>query len=66
MNYLKKTGNWLVLPGGSDICPSLYGKQNFTSYVSEYSRSRDQKEVEAYHKAVKEGRPVFGICRGLS
>ncbi len=65
MRILDKKKNWLVLPGGSDICPSLYGKKNFKSYTSEYSRKRDEHEVKLYKEAVAQGRPVFSICRGL-
>lgn len=52
----------LVLTGGSDISPRLYGQ--------EYHRTthdwleRDDAEVKAFHKAAKKGLPIFGICRG--
>lgn len=59
------TNDWLVLPGGSDISPSIYNKENYKSYVNAYSMRRDIDEMQDYNKAVKEGRPIFGICRGL-
>ncbi len=55
----------LVLPGGSDIDPSIYKKENYKSHISEYSMERDKREIALYKAAVKKGKPVFGICRGL-
>jgi putative glutamine amidotransferase len=55
----------LILPGGSDICPSLYGKKNYKSYVSDYSILRDMEEAAMYQKALEKGQPVIGICRGM-
>jgi len=55
----------LILPGGSDIDPSIYGKKNYKSHISEYSLERDKREIALYKDAVKKGKPVFGICRGL-
>ncbi|XAI97307.1 SNO glutamine amidotransferase family protein [Leptolyngbya phage Lbo-JY46] len=62
MDFITK--DWLILPGGSDINPEIYGKKNYKSYVSDYSKQRDAKEIEEYRKAVSEGRPILGICRG--
>jgi gamma-glutamyl-gamma-aminobutyrate hydrolase PuuD len=63
MRFINK--DFVILPGGADIDPALYGKKNYDSHVSDYSRKTDAKEIEIYRKAVKEGRPIFGICRGL-
>lgn len=61
---LKKEG-WLVLPGGADIHPAIYGKENHYSHISSYSVRRDAIEVKEYTDAVKKGTPIFGICRGM-
>jgi gamma-glutamyl-gamma-aminobutyrate hydrolase PuuD len=55
---------WLVLPGGSDINPAIYKKPNYKSYVSTHSKYRDKQEIANYKKAIKQGRPILGICRG--
>lgn len=67
MNLIDKLikEGWLILPGGSDINPSIYGKENYKSFVSQYSIKRDINETKEYKDAVKEGRPIFGICRGM-
>lgn len=59
------TKDWLVLPGGSDISPEIYNKKNYKSHVSQWSLQRDKEEMENYNKAIKQGRPIFGICRGM-
>lgn len=64
IDKLEKDG-WLILYGGSDINPSIYGHPNYRSYISNHSIKRDIQEIAEYTKAVKDGRPIFGICRGL-
>jgi gamma-glutamyl-gamma-aminobutyrate hydrolase PuuD len=64
MKLLQEKG-FLILPGGADINPEIYGHQNIASYVSGYSLNRDSSEIKAYEKAVAEGKPIFGICRGM-
>jgi gamma-glutamyl-gamma-aminobutyrate hydrolase PuuD len=63
LSFLSK--DFQVLPGGADINPEIYGKSNFRSNISQYSMATDRQEIEMYKKAVKEGRPIFGICRGM-
>ena len=64
MDLLTKE-NFLVLPGGSDINPRIYGKDNYASHVSSYSIRTDEEHIDRYYKALAQGRPVFGICRGM-
>lgn len=59
------TKDWLVLPGGADINPTIYNKENYKSHVSQYSINQDITEMKSYNRALKEGRPIFGICRGM-
>lgn len=59
MNFLSE---FLVLPGGADINPSLYGKKDYKCHG--FYDSIDKVQIERYQNAVKEGRPIFGICRG--
>lgn len=64
MNFLRKE-QFLILPGGGDIDPSIYGKKNYKSHVYSHSIYQDEREMKAYEDALKAGRPVFGICRGM-
>jgi putative glutamine amidotransferase len=53
----------LVLQGGADVAPESYGE---TPMNPEWSgdRIRDKYEIELFHEFVRQGKPVFGICRG--
>src|SRR6266498_167731 len=54
----------LVLTGGSDINPKLYGEEIKSSEVYGIDLIRDETEVMALEIAKKQGIPVLGICRG--
>lgn len=53
----------LVLQGGNDIAPESYGE---VAINPEWSgdRIRDRYEIELFEEFVRQGKPVFGICRG--
>lgn len=57
--------NALVIWGGEDISPSLYGQapNSHTHAQSTLSR-RDKVEVDMCHAAIQTGIPIIGICRG--
>ena len=52
----------LLLPGGADINPSLYGEENNGS--KGIDDSLDELQFGALDAFVKAGKPVLGICRG--
>lgn len=52
----------LLLPGGVDIDPALYGHENMGSV--EINPERDKIELEAFERFMALGKPIFGICRG--
>jgi putative glutamine amidotransferase len=54
----------LVLAGGGDIDPELYG-QVAVPEVHGVDRRRDLYEIALLEAATRQGLPVFGICRGL-
>ncbi len=54
----------LVLTGGVDIDPALYGEQPHPRLGSVHA-DRDNAEVPLARWAVAEGKPVLGICRGI-
>ena len=59
---LKGFNSALVLWGGADISPSIYGHaKGARTYASP---QRDNLEVELVHKAIELGIPIIGVCRG--
>jgi len=54
---------FLYLQGGTDVSPALYGEtRHLKTQVSD--TERDIKEVGDYLRAVKDGHPIIGVCRG--
>lgn len=53
----------LILGGGRDIHPSRYGDESVIDTI--HDEARDQIEWEMITRAVKENKPILGICRGL-
>ena len=53
----------LLLPGGGDVHPSLYGQELRGS--EDIDRERDRREMEAVDLFLALGRPILGICRGV-
>lgn len=52
----------LLLCGGGDPDPELFGEKNQGSYG--ISRERDQLELSCIHSFLKAEKPILGICRG--
>jgi putative glutamine amidotransferase len=57
----------LVLSGGVDITPALYGslKHDYDNAPDTFNKPRDEFEIEAYENALKNNIPILGICRGF-
>jgi putative glutamine amidotransferase len=53
----------LLLTGGPDVDPSLYGQTPHPSTVVD--RERDEFEVPLSREAVARDVPLFAICRGV-
>ena len=53
----------LLLTGGGDVDPALYGGNAGTAELVD--RKRDDFETALYHGAIRRGMPVLGICRGI-
>jgi putative glutamine amidotransferase len=53
----------LVLSGGEDVDPSLYGEDP-SPQLGTVNAQRDQSELRALDAAVERNIPVLGICRG--
>lgn len=57
-------GDILLIWGGGDVHPSLYGKENEGSYVGCTVSERDQLESALLMRAIERKMFVIGICRG--
>jgi len=55
----------LVLTGGHDVDPSLYGGPVDHPAIIDVDRKRDDFEMEVLSCALQRRIPVLGICRGL-
>ncbi len=56
----------LVLSGGIDVGPSLYGMAaGYPNAPGLFNTDRDAYEIGLYHQFMTAGKPVLGICRGL-
>ncbi len=53
----------LLLPGGPDVDPSMYGESN-EGYLWETEPERDACELLLVSAALERDQPIFGICRG--
>ena len=53
----------LLLPGGADLDPALYGEERHPAVAVE--GARDDLELAAWSAARERGVPVFGVCRGF-
>lgn len=54
----------LLLPGGADVDPALYGAVAHPK-TSGVSQATDAAELALLDRALSTGLPFFGICRGL-
>jgi putative glutamine amidotransferase len=54
----------LLLSGGNDINPKLYGAEPSDQTVNISSR-RDKQELQLLRWALEDNKPVLGICRGM-
>ncbi len=54
----------VLLPGGGDIDPALYGEQPLNDTVREINPLRDSAEIALARWAAAEDVPLLGICRG--
>jgi putative glutamine amidotransferase len=55
----------LLITGGEDVYPGIYGKINDTARCGSFDRYRDSLELKMIATAFENGIPLFGVCRGL-
>lgn len=61
--YLVRT-NGIIMCGGEDVDPELYGKPNYAEICGKIDPYRDSIEVILVKYAMKTNIPILGICRG--
>jgi len=54
----------LLLQGGADVSPSLY-KEEKRECCGECNEEEDLFHIALVKKTERQGKPIFGICRGL-
>ena len=54
----------LLVPGGADIDPALYGEEKMDVCGNTF-RFEDEYDMELIKEAVKQNKPVLAICRGM-
>lgn len=54
----------LLLTGGEDVFPGIYGKEDDTSRCGPINFYRDTLEINLVLRALERRMPVFGVCRG--
>ncbi|MBI2828213.1 MAG: gamma-glutamyl-gamma-aminobutyrate hydrolase family protein [Acidobacteria bacterium] len=59
-----RAANGLLLTGGGDVNPSIYGEAAHPSF-SAAEAGRDEYEIELVRRALDADLPVFAICRGI-
>jgi putative glutamine amidotransferase len=54
----------LLLSGGNDLDPKLYGQKPLAS-TNDYSALRDETETKLLRRTLATNKPILGICRGM-
>ncbi len=64
VKLLLKKADGMIIAGGEDVNPALYGKQNELDRCGTINPHRDSLEQMMIQYAVKNKVPLLGICRG--
>jgi gamma-glutamyl-gamma-aminobutyrate hydrolase PuuD len=57
-------GDVLILWGGEDISPAIYGQHVVHARAGHQPSARDVVETNLFNRAVELGIPIIGVCRG--
>lgn len=55
----------LVLTGGEDVSPTLYGRPEALSTLTDVNPKRDEFELTVIQNAMRRQLPTLAICRGM-
>lgn len=64
LNTLIEKIDGLLLTGGHDVSPTLYGEEKL-DVCAKTCPERDNMEKHIVLAAIKADKPIFGICRGI-
>ncbi len=64
MEYYLQQADGIVIGGGEDVNPAMYGKPEYTEDCGEMDDFRDSIESVLIHFALSNDIPLLGICRG--
>ena len=59
-----KDADVVIMPGGGDWNPALYGHEPAGTYG--FSKATDDRQMDIINESIEKGKLLFGICRGLS
>ena len=59
-----KDADIIIMPGGGDWNPALYGHK--PAGTRSFSESTDKRQMDLINEAIENNKLVFGICRGLN
>ncbi|MBN2662307.1 MAG: gamma-glutamyl-gamma-aminobutyrate hydrolase family protein [Bacteroidales bacterium] len=65
VNYYLSVASGVVITGGEDVNPALYGKDSLLTLCGTINNYRDSLEIKMINFALLNKIPLFGICRGL-
>ena len=54
----------LLVPGGADIDPQLYGEE-VLPVCGAYIRSEDDYDIALIKETIRQGKPILATCRGM-
>lgn len=55
----------VVILGGDDVEPELYGQPDRRPRRTDYQRRADRTQIAVVMEAVRSRRPLLGVCRGM-
>lgn len=64
LDYYLHNSDAIIIGGGKDINPRLYGKPEYAEICGEFDNYRDSLEIKMIHYADNKKIPIMGICRG--
>lgn len=65
VNYYLSIASGVVITGGEDVNPALYGKDSLLNMCGTINNYRDSLEIKMINFALINKIPLLGICRGL-
>ncbi len=58
-------GDGVLIQGGGDIDPKLYGEKQHSDKIYGIVKQHDELEIAIVHAAIQQNKPVLAICRGM-